>query len=153
MQHHHFGDGRHVLRLDAGEELVATLRAFCQEQEITAGLVTGLGSVDQVILGFLDPELREYVRRRFEERMEVGSLTGSISMEGDKPFVHIHAVLAPREQLAYTGHIHEAKVGATLELFLTAFPGTLSRVQLPTQPFPSLFLPGETRPEGDAAGK
>jgi predicted DNA-binding protein with PD1-like motif len=151
MRHHHFGQGRYVLRLDPGEEVVASLRAFAHEVGIEAGVVTGLGSVDTVVLGFLDREGSEYVRRRFEERMEVGSLTGSLSMEGERPFVHLHAVVAPQEMLAYTGHVHEARVAAVLELYVTALPGRLDRADVAGQPFPALRLPGEEAPSGGAA--
>jgi predicted DNA-binding protein with PD1-like motif len=148
MRHHHFGQGRYVLRLEPGEEVVGSLRTFAQEVGIEAGFVTGLGSVDMVVLGFLDKEGSEYVRRRFEERMEVGSLTGSFSMEGDRPYVHVHMVVSPQEMLAYTGHVHEARVAALLELFVTALPGRLDRVEVPGQPFPALRLPGEVPPPG-----
>jgi uncharacterized protein len=153
MRHHHFGQGRYVLRLDPGEELVASLRAFAEDAEIRAGWFTGIGSVDSVILGFLDPEANEYVKRRFEERMEVGSLTGSLSMEGERPYVHVHAVLSPRELLAYTGHVHEAKVAVLLEIHVVSLPGRLERAQAPGRPFPSLFLPGEPLPQDDAGGR
>jgi predicted DNA-binding protein with PD1-like motif len=153
MRHHHFGQGRYVLRLDPGEEVVASLRAFAHQVGVEAGFVTGLGSVDMVVLGFLDRQGGEYVRRRFEERMEVGSLTGSFSMEGDRPYVHLHAVVSPQEMLAYTGHVHEARVAVLLELLVTALPGRLDRVEVAGQPFPSLRLPGEGPPAGAAPAR
>lgn len=143
MRHHHFGDGRYVLRLDPGEDLVAAVRQLAVEARIEAAAISGLGSVDTITLGFLDPAENAYVKRRFEERMEVAALTGSISMEGDRPHVHLHAVVAPREFLAYAGHVHEAKVGAALEVFVSALPGRLERVSVEGQPFPRMLLPGE----------
>ena len=113
--------------------------------------MTGLGSFDQVVLGFLDREAGEYVKRRFEEPMEVGQLTGTVSMAEDKPFLHVHAVVGPRELLAYTGHVHSARVGAVMELFVMSFPGRLERHEVEGVPFPALFLPGETPPEGESA--
>jgi predicted DNA-binding protein with PD1-like motif len=147
MRHHDFGGGRHVLRLDPGEDVLIALREWAKKAGITAGLITGLGSLDVVTLGFLDPAENAYGKRRFEERMEVASLTGSLSMDGDTPFVHLHTVVSPREFLAYAGHVHDAKVGAVLEVFVTALPGKLERVDVEGQPFPSLLLPGEPRPK------
>ncbi len=146
MRHHDFGGGRHVVRLDPGEDLVAVLRQLALDAGITAASLTGLGSLDVVTLGFLDPAENAYVKRRFEERMEVAALTGSISMEEDRPHVHLHAVVAPREFLAYAGHVHDARVGAALEVYVTALPGRLERVTVAGQPFPRLLLPGEPRP-------
>lgn len=153
MRHHPFGDGRYVVRLDPGEDLLGQLQGFASEEEITAGHVTGLGSVDRITLGFLDPEAKEYVKRTFEEPMEVAQLTASISTDGDKPVVHAHAVVAPRELLAYAGHVHAARVGAVMELFVTRFDAVLRRLPVPDQPFLGLFLPGEEPPAEDAGAR
>lgn len=151
MHYHHFGDGRYVMRLDPGEDLIGSLRQFAAEESIVAGCITGIGSTSQVTLGFLDPETGEYEKRRFEEAMEVGNLTGTISIEAEdeKPFVHLHGVFAPRELLAYTGHVHEAKVGAVMEIFVFAFADRIERHKT-DKPFPWPVLPGEPRP-GDEA--
>jgi predicted DNA-binding protein with PD1-like motif len=151
MRYHDFGDGRYVLRLDAGDDLISSLADLADREHIDAGHVTGLGSVERITLGFLDPEVHEYVRRRFEEPMEVAQLTGTISVEGDRHFVHLHAVVAPRELLAYGGHVHDATVGVVMELFVTRFPGALTRLPVAGQPFPGLFLPGESPPGEHAA--
>lgn len=150
MRYHHFGDGRYVLRLEPGDDVIASLAQLADDEGIDAGLITGIGSVDRITLGFLDPEAQEYVRRRFEEPMEVAQMTGTISQEADRHFVHLHAVVAPRELLAYGGHVHEAIVGVVMELFVTSLPGTLSRLPVEGQPFPGLFLPGETPPGAEA---
>ena len=151
MRYHDFGDGRIVARLDPGEELIACLVELARETGIQAGWVTGLGSVSELTLGFLDPEAGEYVKRRFQEPMEVAHLTASISMDEERPFVHAHAVVAPQELLAYAGHVHSATVGVVMEVYVQGFPGRLERLVIPDQPFLGLFLPGETPPgEGDA---
>lgn len=143
MRYHHFGSGRYVLRLDPGEEVVTQVAAFAQERGITAGWVSGIGSLDHAVLGFLDPEENVYFKRTFDERMEIGSLNGNVGVEGDKPFVHIHAVLSPRELLAYAGHLHEGKVGVVAEIIVTAMHGRLVRAVDPASGFARLVLPGE----------
>lgn len=148
MRYHDFGDGRFFLRLDPGDDVIASIAELATQEDIDAGHITGLGSVEKITLGFLDPEAQEYVRRRFEEPMEVAQITGSLSLEGERHFVHLHAVVAPRELLAYGGHVHDATVGVVMELFVTRLPGTLTRLPVEGQPFPGLFLPGET-PPGD----
>ena len=117
-----------------------------------AGYVTGLGSTSHVTLGFLDPDSGEYLKRKFDEPMEVGNLTGTISVEAedDKPFVHLHGVFAPRELLAYTGHIHEARVGVIMEVLITTYPDRIERHKVQDKPFPWPVLPGESPPGGEA---
>ncbi len=75
MQYTALGTGRWFLRLDPGEEVLAMLRSFCAEQKVTSGFIHGLGSTSLAVLGFLDPETNEYVKRRFDEPMEVGPLS------------------------------------------------------------------------------
>jgi predicted DNA-binding protein with PD1-like motif len=83
--------------------------------------------------------------------MEIGSLTGNIGMEGDRPFCHLHAVVSPRELLAYAGHLHEARVGVVVEVFVIVMDGVLSRVVDPATGFARIVLPGES-PPASAAG-
>jgi len=143
MRYHHFGSGRYVLRLDPGEEVVGSLAAFAQDRGVTAGWVSAIGSLDHAVLGFLDPKENVYFKRTFDERMEIGSLNGNVGMAGDKPFVHVHAVLSPRELLAYAGHLHEAKVGVVVEAIVTAMHGRLVRAVDLASGFARLVLPGE----------
>lgn len=154
MRYHALGGERYVLRLDPGDELVASLRTFASETEITAGFITGIGSTAQAVMSWLDPESGEYLKRKFDEPMEVGNLTGTISVaeEDGRPFVHLHAVLAPRELIAYSGHLHEARTGAVMEIFVWSFDAKLERASAPDKAFPWLFLPDEPRPdESDAS--
>ena len=81
-------------------------------------------------------------------------MSGSISVAADdgRAFVHLHAVLSPRELLSYAGHVHEARTGTVMEVFVFTFDERLERETVPDKPFPWLFLPGEPRPNGgDAA--
>ena len=146
MRYHHFGSGRYVLRLDPGEEVVSSLTAFAAEAEVGAGWVTAIGSLDHAVLGFLDPKEQVYLKRTFDERMEIGSLSGSMGVSADdgRPIVHIHAVLSPRELLAYAGHLHEAKSGVVVECLVISMGGKITRVVDPESGFTRLVLPGES---------
>jgi predicted DNA-binding protein with PD1-like motif len=148
MKYHHFGSGRYVLRLDPGEEVVASLVEFAGQRGITAGWISGLGSLDHAVLGFLDPDEKVYLKRTFDERLEIGTLTGNVGVDEDgKPFVHVHAVLSPRELLAYTGHLHEGKVGVVAEVLVIAMQGRMVRALDAASGMMRLMLPGETSPE------
>ena len=152
MRYHALGDGRYVMRLDPGDEVIASLRQFASEESVTAGWITGIGSTSTAIMSWLDPESGEYVRRKLDEPMEIGNLSGTISVaaEDGRAFVHLHAVLAPRELLAYSGHIHEARTGAVMEIFIFTFDLKLERHAVPDKPFPWMVLPGEPLPGSEA---
>jgi predicted DNA-binding protein with PD1-like motif len=150
MKYHHFGSGRYVLRLDTGEEVVSAIAGFAADRGIHAAWVTGIGSVDHAVLGFLDPKERVYLKRTSDERLEIGHLAGNIGLTGDQPTCHLHAVLSPRELLAYAGHLHEAKVAVVVEVFVVAMQGALHRIVDPATGFARLVLPGEAPPAAAA---
>jgi predicted DNA-binding protein with PD1-like motif len=143
MRYHHFGSGRYVIRLDPGDEVVGSLEAFAAEEKVQAGWLSGIGSLDSIVLGFLDPKEKVYLKRTFDERVEIGCLTGNLGLADGKPFVHAHAVVSPRELLAYAGHLHEGRVGVVVEISVVTMKGALVRAVDPASGFARLILPGE----------
>jgi predicted DNA-binding protein with PD1-like motif len=121
------GKTRWVLVLDRGEELTGTVTAFLEDRGIRGGFVTGLGAVKNIQLAYYDLEKKEYLKRSFEEVMELGSLVGSIGTADDKPFLHAHATVCGPELVAFTGHLVSAEVAVTAELIVADFGVPLPR--------------------------
>ena len=117
----------HVLVFDKGDEVMENLTAFASERKLTAGHFTAIGAFRDVTLGFLDPETKEYEPIRIDEQVEALSLVGDVSVEGDEPLLHAHAVVGKRDGRAYGGHLLEAHVWPTLEVVLTESPTHLRR--------------------------
>ena len=113
----------YVLRFFHGEEIVAGLTAFCRERSLTAGWVSGLGALARAELGYYDLETRTYIRRTFEEDLELVPLVGNVSRLEGEPFFHLHATLGRRDFGALGGHLFSGTAGATVEVALFAFPG------------------------------
>lgn len=59
--------------------------------------------------------------------MQVISLLGNVALVDSKPFVHAHVSVGSRDYQAHIGHLSEATVLPTLELFLTELNGELTR--------------------------
>jgi uncharacterized protein len=116
-----------VLRLDGGEEIVESLRAFARERGVRAGLISGIGAVGETELGFFVRSTREYVRRRFEGEHEIGVLTGNFSDLDGEPFPHCHIVIAGADFVAHTGHLFRGVVTVTCEIQVVTDPGPLRR--------------------------
>lgn len=70
---------RFVVSIDNQQELMGAIAAFCQEQGILAGEVSGIGAVNNATLRFLNPVTKHYVDKTFDEQMEISSLVGNIS--------------------------------------------------------------------------
>jgi uncharacterized protein len=113
----------YVLRFFHGEEIVAGLTAFCRERSLTAGWVNGLGALARAELGYYDLETRTYIRRTFEEDLELVPLVGNVSRLEGEPFFHLHATLGRKDFGALGGHLFSGTAGATVEVALFAFPG------------------------------
>ena len=119
----------YITRLEKGEEVLSTLAEFVREQKIQGGSIQGLGAVKNLELGLYDPHRQEYLKRTFEEDMELGNLTGNISLfEGD-PVLHCHATAAAADLQAYTGHLFSATVAVTVECIITPFPIPITRLR------------------------
>ena len=116
-----------VVVFDTGDEAMAGLLSFAREQRITAASFTAIGAFSQAMLGFFDWQLKEYNRIPVNEQVEVVSMSGDISVEGQEPKVHAHAVLAKRWGITAGGHLLEGHVRPTLEVVLRQVPKHLER--------------------------
>jgi hypothetical protein len=119
----------YALRLDPGEEIIASLRAFAAAHGIGAGLITALGAVGETELGFFDRASRRYLTRTFPGEHEIGSLTGNFSELDGQPHPHCHIVIAGPDFVAHTGHLFRGTVTLTCEVQVVTDPATLRRTR------------------------
>lgn len=121
----------YALRLDAGEEIVASLKAFAAERGIRAGLISAIGAVGETELGFFVRATRSYVTRTFTGEHEIGVLTGNFSELDGEPFPHCHIVIAGEDFVAHAGHLFRGVVTVTCEVQVVTDPGVLRRTRRP----------------------
>ena len=117
------------VRIESGEEIIASLTAFARRENVRAGLISGLGAVGECELGYFVRPTREYVRRTFSGEYEIGSLTGNFSELDGQPFPHCHAVIAGADLVAFTGHLFRGVVTVTCEVQVVTDPGVFRRVR------------------------
>lgn len=117
----------YLLRIDRGEELIATLTAFLAKMEIRCGAFTGIGAVDDPELGLFTMKTREYLRRRFAGEYEIASITGNVTTLEGVPFPHVHGVFTDVSCTAIGGHLFEAEVAVTCELDIVVHEGEVKR--------------------------
>lgn len=122
-------NGRYVLALARGENVIETLTNFCAKEGINAATLSGIGAVERVKIGYYDLAKREYFFRDEPGVFEVASMQGNVALVEGKPFIHAHAVLSRcDETLECIGaHIKEAFVAVTLEIVLIPLDMQLSR--------------------------
>ena len=113
--------GGYFVVLAKGEKLIKTLTSFCDARGIQAGSLNGIGAVQNTTLGYYRLGDKQYKFKKLNRLLEVVSLTGNVSINKGKVFLHIHAVLSDSKLRTYGGHLNEAKVGGTLEVFVQQF--------------------------------
>lgn len=113
---------------DIGEDPMAGLQRFAEEQNLTGAGLTAIGAFSEATLAWFDWEKKSYERIPVSEQVEVLALIGDIAVEGrNQKKVHAHAVLGRRDGSACGGHLLSAKVRPTLEVIVTESPGYLKR--------------------------
>ncbi|MBI5711014.1 MAG: DNA-binding protein [Candidatus Eisenbacteria bacterium] len=130
----------YALRIDSGEEIVASLTEFAKREGVRAGLISGLGAVGEVELGFFVRASGQYVRRTFTGEHEIGSLTGNFSELDGQPFPHCHILIAGEDLVGHTGHLFRGVVSVTCEVQVVLDPGTFRRARRPDLGFNPLEL-------------
>ena len=120
-----------ALIFSTGEDPVAGLTRFAEEQRIGAASFTAIGAFSEAALGYFDWEKKDYERIPVREQVEVLSLLGDIALDGDRRKVHAHVVLGRRDGAACGGHLLSARVRPTLEVIVEAAPAHLRRVHDP----------------------
>ncbi|UCD95499.1 MAG: DNA-binding protein [Candidatus Zixiibacteriota bacterium] len=127
----------YLVRLEKGEEVIASLAEFARGNEIPSGFITGMGAVTNATLGLYDIETKKYTKKTFKDDLELGNLTGNISWMHDtgEPFVHAHVTVSDCSLNAFTGHLFEATVLVTLEVYVKVFKEKLIREEDPEAGF------------------
>jgi uncharacterized protein len=125
----HDGDEKtFAIVFDTGDEVVANLLAFAKEQKLAASHFAGIGACEHVTLGFFELGSRDYKKIPINEQVEVMSLIGNIALEeSGEPKVHAHMVVGLQDGTAHGGHLLEAHVRPTLEVFLVESSKPLRR--------------------------
>ncbi len=110
---------RMMVIVDKGEKLVECITKAAAD--LPGGLITGLGALTEVELGFYHLHKKEYDRKTFLKEYELISLLGNIAQKDGKPFVHVHASLGDEDFSVFGGHLFEARVAVTTEVSIVPF--------------------------------
>jgi predicted DNA-binding protein with PD1-like motif len=114
-----------------GDEVLAGLTEFAEQQHLGVSQVTGIGALHGATLGWLDIEHKSYRAIVTDEQVEVTSMVGDIALLDGKPVVHVHMNLGHRDGHVTGGHVLEAFVRPTLEVIVTEYPHALQKQRDP----------------------
>lgn len=126
MNYKRFGSTLAV-RIDRGEEILKSVAAVCEKERVTCGSIEGIGAVDHAVVGLYRVAEQKYYSNTFDGEMEMTSLLGNVSEKDGKVYLHCHANFAKADGQAVGGHLNEAVISGTGELFIRMETGTLGR--------------------------
>lgn len=121
-----------VLVFDLGDELVDQFTTWCNEQQITAARLTGIGGFSTATVAWFDPQALQFREIAVAEQVELVALNGDVADEDGKAAVHVHVVLGMRDGTTRGGHLIAGHVRPTLELIVDEAPAHLRRRYDPT---------------------
>ena len=117
MQFRRFGN-KFFVRIDKGEEIMSSLKNFCEQEKITLAEVKALGAVDDFIVGLFDVNEKKYHSNHFTFPAEITSLWGTVTTKNGKFYPHIHMSAGDIHGHVYGGHLSSARVSATCEMIV-----------------------------------
>lgn len=126
----HHGTRTFAVAMESGDRLVERLTGFAVEEELAAAEFTAIGALAWARLGYFDWGTKGYREISIDDQVEIASMNGRITKpEGgeDEPHLHVHCVLGRQDGAAVAGHLFEAEVRPTAELFVTDSPTELHR--------------------------
>lgn len=139
----HFADFSrgYVLKFDVDEKFHETLLKFFKQKRFASAFYQGIGSLKQVELGFFDTKQNTYIHKPLKGEFELITAMGNISLVDGEPFAHTHVCLGDENCHTYSGHLFEATVAITAEIFLIPIDIAILRKEDPKMRFKGLDLP------------
>ena len=113
------GDKVYAVIFSKGDEVLSGLLEFATKFKIADAHFTGIGAVSGATAGWLDLSRKAYRPIHVDEQVEVLSLIGDVATFDNKPVIHAHVVFGRRDGSTVGGHLWEAHVNPTLEVFVT----------------------------------
>lgn len=121
------GARSYLLVFETGDEVMEQLLDFARRESLSSSYFTGIGAFERLTFAFLELEKKDYKKIELEEQVEVLSLTGNMALYNQEVKIHAHVVIGKLDGTAHGGHLFEARVRPTLELFLTEVAEPINR--------------------------
>ena len=117
------------VRLDKGDEIVKSLLEVASREGLKLASVSGIGATDDFEVGVFDLARSDYEHYRFEGNHEIVSLVGNVTTKDGAPYIHLHITCAGEGGKIVGGHLFEANISLTAEIFLHKGAGAADRLR------------------------
>jgi len=118
------GVKQYAIILAKGDE---GLTDFARQNKVTSGSFTAIGAFSHATVAWFDDARKEFKLIPIKQQVELVSMIGNIALVNDQPAVHTHVSVASSDGTVRGGHVINAFVFPTLELFVTVYPTPLHK--------------------------
>jgi hypothetical protein len=125
------GETTYALIFGKGDEILSGLTEFAEARKLTAGYFSAIGALGRSKFGWFDSAKKAYRNIPIQQQAELISLIGDVGLVDGKPQIHAHGAVGLSDGEVRGGHLLQAFVWPTLELFFTALPATLIKKEDP----------------------
>lgn len=126
MEYKKFGN-KIIARIDKGEEILEKIKEIALKENIKLANVNALGATNDFTVGVYKVNEKKYYSNSFKGAYEIVSLTGSINTMNEKFYTHIHMSCGDEKGNVVGGHLNNAIVSATCEMFIDIIDGKVDR--------------------------
>jgi predicted DNA-binding protein with PD1-like motif len=121
------GVKNYAIVLAKGDEVMSGLTDFARQNKVTSASFTAIGAFSHASVAWFDRTKKEYKLIPIKQQVELISMIGDIALVNGQPVVHTHVSLGSSDGTVRGGHLIEAHVFPTLELFMTVYPTALHK--------------------------
>ena len=124
----HQEDNFYTFSFKKGEEIISTLKEYCETNNITAAHISGLGAVGSLDIAYYNLHTKEFERHILNEDLEILSLNGNVGIDEKKNIIiHVHGTFGRQDLSVLGGHIFSMRVSGAGELHVRTFAGAIER--------------------------
>jgi uncharacterized protein len=121
------GVKNYAIVLAKDDEVISGLSDFARQNKVTSASFTAIGAFSRVTVAWFDDARKEFKLIPIKQQVELVSMIGDIALSGEQPVVHTHVSVASSDATVRGGHLINAFVFPTLELFMTVYSTPLRK--------------------------
>jgi len=121
------GVKQYAIVLGKGDEVMSGLTDFARQTKVTSANFTAIGAFSHATVAWFDDSRKEFKLIPIKQQVELVSMIGDIALSGEQPVVHTHVSVASPDGTVRGGHLINAFVFPTLELFMTVYSTPLKK--------------------------
>ncbi|MFX1530901.1 MAG: PPC domain-containing DNA-binding protein [Promethearchaeota archaeon] len=119
-----------VGKVEPDEDLIESINQMIKNHKIKSGLINCIGALKKYTIGYFDINLKEYLRKTFDDYIELVSCMGNISFRDGEPIIHLHIAIGTKDYSISGGHLLQPSiVSITGEVYIFEIDEKLNRAE------------------------